>query len=209
MKKIYGFAALFMVPFILVGCGDANTAGNRLETQNAVEKVLAEAVEKEQNQDQSEPDKAKETEQSSLSGGTEEKDESIQETNRSGQQAYETVDIDLTAMSSDMVYATVYQLMITPEVYVGKTIKMKGSYYASWYEPTEKYYHYVLIADAAACCSQGIEFIWGDGEHVFPDEYPDYFAEVEVVGTFITYTEPDDPNIYCALDDAAMKLAAF
>ena len=43
-----------------------------------------------------------------------------------------TVDYDLTQMSSDMVYATVYQLMVKPDEYVGKTFRIDGNFYATY-----------------------------------------------------------------------------
>ena len=79
-----------------------------------------------------------------------------------------TVDYDLTQMSSDMVYATVYQLMVKPDEYVGKTFRIDGNFYATYYEPTQKYYFYCVIQDATACCAQGLEFLWDDGTHVYP-----------------------------------------
>ena len=98
------------------------------------------------------------------------------------------VDVDLTALSSTMVYAEVYNIMVSPDKYIGKTVKMRGSYYASYYDETGKYYHYVIIEDAAACCQQGLEFIW-NGDHTYPEDYPADGTEVEVVGTFDTYEE--------------------
>lgn len=115
------------------------------------------------------------------------------------------VDMDLTVMGSDMVYATVYQLMVDPDTYVGKTIRMEGTYYAAYYEPTEKYYHYCIIADATVCCTQGMEFVWDDGSHVYPDEYPAEETEIIVTGVFETYREEGDPNLYCRLKDAVME----
>ena len=44
----------------------------------------------------------------------------------------EGVDVDLTLMGSDLVYATVYQMMSKPEEYEGKTIRIEGKYYASY-----------------------------------------------------------------------------
>ncbi len=117
----------------------------------------------------------------------------------------DNIDYDLTAMGSDMIYATVYQLMINPEEYVGKTIRMEGTYYATYYEPTAKYYHYVIIEDATACCAQGLEFIWEDGSHAYPEEYPEDEAEVTVTGTFETYKEEGDENLYCRLRDASLE----
>lgn len=115
-------------------------------------------------------------------------------------------DIDLTEMSSDMVYATVYQILSDPNSYVGKTIRAKGVYTASNYEETGQYYHFVVIADAAACCSQGLEFVWGDGTHVYPDEYPQEQAEIIVTGTFETYTEGEEETMYAHLNHASLEL---
>ena len=110
-------------------------------------------------------------------------------------------------MGSDMVYSSVYQLMYDTDEYIGKKIKIKGQYYSAYDETTGQYYHFVLIADAAACCSQGIEFVWGDGSHVYPDEYPADETEVEVTGTFETYKDyPDAPYDYARLGNSTMKI---
>lgn len=118
----------------------------------------------------------------------------------------ESVDYDLTKMGSDMVYATVYQMMVNPKDYEGKKVRVQGLYYGAWYEPTSQYYFYVIIQDALACCSQGIEFIWEDGNHVYPDEYPQDGSEVEVMGVFETYQEEGDETIYCRLRDSSLKV---
>lgn len=116
------------------------------------------------------------------------------------------IDYDLTSMGSDMIYATVYQLMADPDSYTGKTIKMKGNYNATYYEPNEKYYFYCVIQDALACCAQGLEFIWDDGSHRYPEEYPEDNAEIIVTGIFETYREKGDENLYCRLKDATMEV---
>lgn len=118
----------------------------------------------------------------------------------------EGVDIDLTRMDKTMTYATMYNLMIYPDDYIGQTIRVSGEYYAIFYEETNKYYHYVLIKDATECCTQGIEFVWDDGSHVYPDEYPADTTKVEVTGVFETYYEEGDPNLYCRLKDAGFEI---
>ncbi|MDD6211747.1 MAG: hypothetical protein PUB22_01135 [Clostridiales bacterium] len=73
------------------------------------------------------------------------------------------IDLDLTSLSSTMVYAEVYNMMSAPEDYIGKTVKMKGqfTYYQAYDEKgnpvPDQLYFACLIADAAACCSQGLE----------------------------------------------------
>lgn len=115
------------------------------------------------------------------------------------------VDYDLTQMNSDMVYAMVYQMMVTPEQYVGKTFRMDGIFYSSYYDTTNQYYFYCVIQDALACCAQGIEFVWDDGSHTYPDEYPEEAEEIIVEGTFETYTEEGDENLYCHLVNATWE----
>lgn len=98
------------------------------------------------------------------------------------------VDVDLTAMSSTMVYGEVFNITQNPQDYLGKTIKASGQYLTSYYDVTDTTYHYVGIADAAACCQQGLEFIWS-GDHAYPDDYPAENADIEVSGVFKSYDE--------------------
>ena len=199
----------------LSGCGAAS-GGTKLEGKNNVQSVIEEQIAKEdassealttEETTQSDADALKAMLEEQLANQSEE-DASSSDASDKTEKVKEpdpNVDIDLTAMSSDMVYSTVYQLMADADSYVGKKIKLRGDYYASWYEDTKQYYHYAIIQDATACCQQGMEFVWGDGSHVYPDEYPEEMAEIEVVGIFETYKDnPDDEYQYCRLRDATM-----
>ena len=108
--------------------------------------------------------------------------------------------IDLTKLSSILVYTEVENMMMTPNRYLGKTVKMRGPYYANYYFETEKYYHYVTIEDALACCKQGLEFVL-NGEHVYPDDYPKDNTEIEVTGVFGSYEELEE-TYYCIYTDS-------
>ena len=114
--------------------------------------------------------------------------------------------IHLTNMNKDMVYATFYQLMVEPDKYIRKTLCSDGLYYTGQNEKTGTYYHYSIIKDALACCSQGLEFVWGDVLHVYSDEYPKDETEIEVKGTFETYKEPGDDTLYCHLVNSEMQV---
>lgn len=109
-------------------------------------------------------------------------------------------EVDLTALSSTMVYAEVYNMMMEPESYVGKTVKVRGQYYANYYEPTQQYYHFLIIADATACCEQGLEFIWL-GEHDYPEDYPKDQTEIEITGAFRPYDEDGHTFYHIEADD--------
>ena len=200
----------------VTGCGGASqTAGSRLNTQNAVDKVLNQKTGDGDVESKSsvgattettittEMQTTTETESASVTEATSEPtcgqvvngDSSV-----IAQYKSEGVDVDLTLMGSDLVYATVYQMMSNPEEYEGKTIRIEGKYYASYYPITDKYYNYCLIADALACCSQGL---------VYPGDYPADQSEVIVTGVFETYTEEAGQTFYyCRLRDAEYQLVS-
>lgn len=112
----------------------------------------------------------------------------------------EKCDVDLTVMTSTMVYAEVSNIMTNPEEYLGKTVKMKGNF--GVYETDARNYYACIIADATACCSQGIEFVLKN-ERKYPEEYPEIGKEITVIGEFETYFEGD--NKYCQLSNARIS----
>ena len=194
-------SALSMV-LAVTGCsGDPQTAGSRLNTENAVDKVLNQKTNSEAPEEESKSETETMTEPTygQVVNG---------ESSVISQYKSEGVDVDLTLMGSDLVYATVYQMMSKPEEYEGKTIRIEGKYYASYYPITDKYYNYCLIADALACCSQGLEFELGGGA-VYPGDYPADQSEVIVTGVFETYTEEAGQTFYyCRLRDAEYQLVS-
>lgn len=115
------------------------------------------------------------------------------------QTAEKNVDVDLTQLTSVLVYSEVYNMLVKPGEYVGKTVKMSGRFSAAYSEETGLYYPAVIIKDATACCSQGMEFVLR-GEPEYPGGYPEQSAEITVVGTFETYDE--NGNLYCHLVNA-------
>ncbi len=109
------------------------------------------------------------------------------------------IDVDLTQLSSTMVYAEVYNMMTSPETYIGKIVKMDGTFAYYHDKTTDQYYFACLIQDATACCSQGIEFVLTD-DYSYPDDYPEAGNEICVIGIFDTYHEGS--NTYCTLRNA-------
>lgn len=99
-----------------------------------------------------------------------------------------------------MVYSEVYNMMTEPGNYMGKRVRMKGAF--AYAKGDGRYYFACIIADATACCAQGIEFILKD-ERKFPEEYPTKGTEIIVVGIFDTYME--GTYQYCQLIDAVME----
>ena len=201
MKNLKKCMVLLLCILLITGCSNKKgTNGKGVNNTNSIEKVIDNQIANE--------DVKTETTESEKASSDVESNKDIEDTISGAENVRdtdETVDYDLTQMSSDMVYATVYQMMVTPEEYEGKTFRIDGNFYATYYEATKKYYFYCIIQDATACCAQGMEFIWDDGSHIYPDEYPEDNAEIVVEGTFETYREDGDENLYCRLSDAILQ----
>lgn len=107
-----------------------------------------------------------------------------------------SVDLDLTQLSSTVVYSEVYNMLITPDDYKSKIIKMKGQFNQYTDDETGKIYNSVIIPDATACCQQGLEFELSDKTNPNFEQN----TEITVVGTFDTYS--DGKFLYCHLKNA-------
>lgn len=112
--------------------------------------------------------------------------------------------VDLTALSSTMVYAEVFAMMSSPEDYVGKTVKMqgifsKGQLYAAGSLNDGGTVFACVIQDATACCAQGIPFELA-GDRTYPQDYPELGDTITVVGTFEIHEQ--EGMKFCRLRDA-------
>ena len=121
-------------------------------------------------------------------------------TTETAAKAAQNIDVDLTQMSSTMIYSEVQNMMLKPADYVGKTVKMQGAFSVS--EIGENRYFACIIKDATACCAQGIEFQWA-GDHSYPADYPKDGSDITVTGEFTTYNEGQQQ--YCQLKNAELK----
>ncbi len=181
MKKIS--TVFLLIIFLISGCKEKEDI--RIVTNNvtSVKDVLNEKISEAEN--------------------TEIKQEEDKHVQQKIQENEETCDIDLTVMSSTMVYSEVNNMMNEPENYIGKTIKMNGEY--QMYENLDKYgnvipeevYYVCIIADATACCAQGVEFVLCDGY-----SYPEPGETITVSGRYELYEEKG--HLYCHLVDAVM-----
>ncbi len=167
MKKVLILALLMVLSVSLTACGSGETEARGMTvtaTGTTVEDILENGGEPADEQDP-----VGDAEGGSIQGkGT----------------ADMPVDIDLTTLSSTMVYSEVYDIMMDPASYVGKVIRMEGRALSSYYEETDQTYYCILITDATACCAQGIEYVLEDG-----DVYPADNDTARIVGTFQGYEE--------------------
>ena len=109
------------------------------------------------------------------------------------------IDIDLNNLNANVVYAQVFQMMTEPDKFIGKRIRMSGQFnvYAAeaGNESGATEYYAIIIADAQACCQQGIEFVWPG--HTYPNGFPTLKSNASVTGVFEVYQE--NGKKYCRL----------
>ena len=95
------------------------------------------------------------------------------------------MDVDLTVLSSTMVYSEVYNMLYNdPAHYLGKTVKARGEFSI-----------YQLVTDGVLqpdpvsyACAEGMEFVL-EGDLTYPDDYPELGTEITVIGEFQSYEE--------------------
>ena len=105
------------------------------------------------------------------------------------------VDVDLTVLSSTMVYSEGYNMLyFYPEDYYGKNVKMTGQFNVyQWVDESGivadmPVAYACIISDATACCAEGVEFVL-EGDYTYPDDYPELGTEITVIGEFQSYEE--------------------
>lgn len=112
-------------------------------------------------------------------------------------------EIDITLMSTEVAYASVRNMNQSPDKYVGKTIKITGSFSSSVNEDLGKYYTMVGVYDNTVCCQEYVEFVLAE-KLVYPSGYPQQGDKITIVGVFETYTEGN--TIYGHLVNAQMTV---
>lgn len=200
MKKSMSLILCILMIIALTACGgkengNANdkTPGKPKSVNDVLEQGMAEADGKDE-QEENPEEQAGAVRQNGINENAPEPEISDEKFSST-----DGIDIDLTALSSTMVYSEVYHMMVSPDTYIGKTVKMAGQLALYHDEITDKYYFACIISDATACCSQGIEFELTD-DYTYPDDYPEEGGEICVVGTFDTYREGN--YTYCTLRNA-------
>ena len=177
MKRLFCLllAVCMMASFCACGKGSEKDAGNDASSSNEKSSASAESIptpkEQETPDEQQTPEEPEQT-QTSADG----------------------VDVDLTVLSSTMVYSEVYNMLYNdPAHYLGKTVKARGGF--SIYQlvtdgvlQPDPVAYACIIADATACCADGMEFVL-EGDYTYPDDYPELGAEITVIGEFQSYEE--------------------
>ena len=178
MKRLFCLllAVCMMASLCACGKGSEKGAGNDTPSSNEEASAPAEIIptpdEQETQDEQQTPEEPEQT-QTSADG----------------------VDVDLTVLSSTMVYSEVYNMLyFYPEDYYGKNVKMTGQFNVyQWVDESGivadmPVAYACIISDATACCAEGVEFVL-EGDYTYPGDYPELGTEITVIGEFQSYEE--------------------
>ena len=105
--------------------------------------------------------------------------------------------IDLTKLSSAIVYAQVYNMLMEADNYNGSHIKMNGTYYENTDINQGPLFKCVIVTDVTGCCSAGFDVIKADESIKFPK----HLSQIEVEGTFIVKEEDGLTRTYLVVDN--------
>ena len=187
MKKILACIICLTLAFGVTACGKASDKDSNGDT-----KIISDAKNKQENSKSNTKKEVSKNEVADDAGkGKSSKSKSKTNSNK--------IDVDLNNLNANVVYAQVFQMMTEPDKFIGKRIRMSGQfnvYAAQEGNPsgvTE--YYAIIIADAQACCQQGIEFVWPG--HTYPDGFPEVKSNASVTGIFEVYEE--NGKKYCRL----------
>ena len=187
MKKILACIICLTLAFGVTACGKASDKDSNGDT-----KIISDAKNKQENsKSNTKKDVSKKEVAGDAGKGKSSKSKSKASSNK--------IDVDLNNLNANVVYAQVFQMMTEPDKFIGKRIRMScqfNVYAAQEGNPsgvTE--YYAIIIADAQACCQQGIEFVWPG--HTYPEGFPEVKSNASVTGIFEVYEE--NGKKYCRL----------
>ena len=98
-----------------------------------------------------------------------------------------SIDIDLKGKNYNMVAGELFNIVVSPEEYKDKSIRMEGYFAVYVNNITKEKYYSVIIPDESMCCQQGLEFVWV-GNHSYPNDYPKIGQKISVTGIFSNIT---------------------
>lgn len=192
MKKILACIICLTLAFGVTACGKASDKDSNGDT-----KIISDAKNKQENSksDTKKEVSKKEVNKKEVAGDVGKGKSSKSKSKTKGNK----IDVDLNNLNANVVYSQVFLMMTEPDKFIGKRIRMSGQfnvYAAEEGNPngvTE--YYAIIIADAQACCQQGIEFVWPG--HTYPEGFPEVKSNASVTGIFEVYEE--NGKKYCRL----------
>ena len=182
-RKGIVISLIILMVLSLCGCAKENAVNENIKKNNpnTVENVIDSQVKKEDGVEETKPAEG----------------ETVQKQEPAVQSVYSKsdIDLDLTALSANMTYAQVSNMMGNPDDYADKVVRFDG-YFSSFQDASsDKIFNCCIIPDAQACCAEGLEFVLLDGY-----SYPQQGQDIMVTGIFKVYYE--ETFSYCVVENA-------
>lgn len=112
------------------------------------------------------------------------------------------IDIDLTNLSTTMLFSEIYNIVVNFEEYSGKYIKITGVFGEYKDLISQEYFPAIFISDATACCVQSfaLEFLdYSEIENLQEDD------KITIVGKIELAREVNGNPMYYKLTNAYLK----
>ena len=111
------------------------------------------------------------------------------------------IDYDLSKMNYNMLSAITFEMLVEPQKYVNKSVKISGQFYTELYEGIR--YYSVIVWDATLCCPAGMDFIPPQG-YEFPGDFPEVEKTITVTGTMLE--NKDTGELYFKADKMEFEI---
>ena len=111
-----------------------------------------------------------------------------------------SADVDLTLLSTTMAQAEFQNISARSSDFMGKTIRVNGTYNSMFFDQTGNFYHYVIVVEGDDCCRQGFEFKLTDEDFAL-DDFPAQGTKIEITGVLSMYEELGMKYVYLAADE--------
>ena len=175
MKKMIK-AFLLTSMFVLAACsGGSKVTGVSVNNSQSVNDVIEDLASRSEAENAGQEEPLKQSEKAA--------EEPAEQSGVKLMESDRAVDIDLTQMNATMIYSEVFNMMMRPEDYMDKVIRIRGTYTHHYEESLDQHFYACIVRDAMACCAQGLEFVLNES-YIWPDDYPCEGDEIVVSGVF-------------------------
>lgn len=115
----------------------------------------------------------------------------------SGPVNWDKVDFDFSNLNYNVASGIFFEILVEPEKYMNKSVKMTGKFNSQIYEG--KRYYTAVIWDATGCCPTGLDFVPPENM-IYPDDFPEDNEDVTVYGTMKNMIVDGNENLVFVAD---------
>jgi len=114
------------------------------------------------------------------------------------------IDLDFTGLSATIAEAMYHNVVNNSADYLGKTIRVSGTYNPLFLPQNGNTYHYIVVIPGDECCQLSFEFMLPAND-MHLDSFPPKLTPIEVTGVLSRYTERGITYLYLADSEMIIK----